>query len=397
MKKLKKFSLSLLLVVLMAFSFVPKINANNVNECDLYFIWNDSEGNFHKKLIENVGLNTGDALAYTYKSEEDIGDNYKLSYGYELIYKAEYEAIENDPEFIAANDKVAYLNKNHITINPLRSIKGANSISHMGDMAFRFIAYRSNYLGLQLLNTNNAYKPDFIGGLFYEDHFDISGTTKEKPVIVQASILNDEVIIKNVGPTNFYKSVKALDVSSKAVSVSNYDRGFKIKFNSNYYDRVVFEVTTSDNKVGYVMIARDSLNISNMGREREKIQATLYYTKEHSYKDYQLVANINYKNGSKETKVLNPVKEAEHDTNRDPYEYEAIGDFESGENKLKKCQFVLENAKNIESVYFTVIKAGATQESNTYKGTFAGSNDGVKFGKINENDNGVIYYEGMVA
>lgn len=397
MKRFKKLTCSLLLVVLMVFSFIPVINVGAYVPRDIYVIWNDDNGAFHKKLIENVDQNDGEDLAYNYFSANNIGDGFKLSYDWTLVYKEDLDAIEANADYIAAQDKVDYLIGEQIALNPIRGINANTSKSHMGGMNFRFIIYSEGYMGLKLKNLD--YNPDFIGGLFYEDHFDLGLTTKDKPAIIQTSMLNKEIEIEKTEIGTPFKSVKALDVTDKAVEVTNRGDGiFKIKFNSNYYDRVIFEVTTVDNETGYMMIARDSLNISFMGQHREKIQATLYYTKENSYKDYQVVANIIYKNGSSTTKVLDAVKDAEHDTNRDQYQYETIGDAAMMDNsKLKKCQFVIDNNENINKVYFTVVKKGATTVIDTYKGTFAGSKSGVEFGHVNDREMKVIYYEGMVA
>ena len=393
MKNFKKTIINLLLVVLMVVSFIPTKIGAVATTVDLYVIWNDANGTFHKKLIENVQKNDGDVLSHTYVSEEDIGDGYKLEYGYELVEKNDLDAVINDPAFIAAQDKVAYLSPDGIgiTINPLRGKTTKTSKSHMGGMAFRFIVYKQGFIGVGLENVEGAYKPEFIGGIFYEDEFDIGGTTADKPAVVKASLLNNMVVLSPAGPTGPYKSVRALNVSEKAVQVNLVDGMARITFNSNYYDRVVFEVTTINNEVGYVMVARDTLNIEN---EQGKTRATLYYTKNNSYKDFQLVANITYNNGNKETKVLDPVKDAINDTNTDPYEYETDGD---GENKLKKCQFVLGNTSEIKSATVNVVKKGATTVIDTYKGTFSGSKSGIEYGKIQGNGFGIIYYEGMVA
>ena len=397
MKRFKKLTCSLLLVVLMVFSFMPAINVGAYAQRDIYVIWNDDNGAFHKKLVENVDQNDGEDLAYNYFSANNIGDGFKLSYDWTLVYKEDLDAIEANADYIAAQDKVDYLIGEQIALNPIRGINANTSKSHMGGMNFRFIIYSEGYMGLKLKNLD--YNPDFIGGLFYEDHFDLGLTTKDKPAIIQTSMLNKEIEIEKTEVGTPFKSVKALDVTDKAVEVTNRGDGiFKIKFNSNYYDRVIFEVTTVDNETGYMMIARDSLNISFMGQHREKIQATLYYAKENSYKDYQVVANIIYKNGSSTTKVLDAVKDAEHDTNRDQYQYETIGDAAMMDNsKLKKCQFVIDNNENINKVYFTVVKKGATTVIDTYKGTYAGSKSGIEFGHVNDREMRIIYYEGMVA
>ena len=397
MKQFKKIAYNLLLVVLMVFSFIPTINVGAYAQRDVYVIWNDENGTFHKKLITDVAQNDGEDLAYTYVQADSIGDGFKLSYDWTLVYKEDLVAIEANADFIAAQDKIDYLIGKQIALNPIRGINANTSKSHMGGMYFRFIIYDEGYMGLRLRELD--YKPDFIGGLFYEDHFDLGLTTKAKPAVVQTSILNKEIEIENTEISRPFKSVKALDVTDKAVKVTEKGDGvFSIKFNSNYYDRVIFEVTTVDNKTGYMMVARDSLNVSFMGERREKIQATLYYAKENSYKDYQVVANIIYKNGSSTVKVLDAVKDAEHDNNRDRYEYETVGDAAMmGNAKLKKCQFVIDNNENIKKVYFTVVKKGATTVIDTYKGTFAGSKSGIEFGHVNERDMKIIYYEGMVA
>ena len=396
MKSLRKLTASLLLVVLMVFSFIPTINVGAYTQRNIYVLWNDDQGVFHKKLIENVDQNDGADLAYTYKSVEEIGDGFDLSYRYELMFKEDFDAIEATADFTAAQDKIEYLIDNQISLEPIRSIQTKTSVSHMGGMNFRFIAYAPGFIGLRLTTPEGGYQPDFIGGLFFEDHYDIGGTTKEKPAVVQSSLLNSTINIESTGPSSPYKSVKALDVDEKAVQVMEKGDGiFTIKFNSNYFDRVVFEVTTEDNQKGYVMIARDTLNIV---ADNNDIRATLYYTKDHSYKDYQVVANIVYNDGKEETKVLDAVKDAKHDTNEDRYEYETTGEAAlEGNAKLKKCQFVVSNASKVKYVYFNVVKTGATSIIDAYQGTFAGSKSGIKFGQIAPQRRGIIYYEGMVA
>lgn len=387
-------------IVFFLFNKIDIVQASTTR--NVYFVWTDANEKFHYYKITGVVDIDGDEITNNYvraSSIVDEGDHttvFNMERNHYFVTEEGMNTAFADSEFTSADGslKLRYLFENRYAINPcLDSEKAetANSIVTNGDMQFRITIYNDNYVGAKIGVSNGfTYSAEFLGGLFYMDTFDItSGTSKSKPAILESYLLEDEVTLQASSVSSKFTSVTALDVPSGAVDITKNENVFTIKFNSNYYDRVVFKIQTENNKTYYVMIARTALNITEDRNEHE-IRSTLYYPDTNSYSDFKLAANITYTDGTKKIKILAPVKEGINDQNIDPFNYET-----SGGTGLKKCQFLIGNSDTIETVTFTVLKGSLI--GSTYNGTFSGSNEGIIYTQVDQYDKKVVYYEGEYA
>lgn len=87
--------------------------------------------------------------------------------------------------------------------------------------------------------------------------------------------------------------------------------------------------------------------LKNYFESDEKIIASLYYSDEHLYNDFKVLANINYSDGTKATKMLSVSK-----MNDGSYE-------KDGGKGLKLSEFVIKVDKEIKTIDYTVIYDGA--------------------------------------
>ena len=257
-----------------------------------------------------------------------------------------------------------------VQLNPTNAKDGENSICSNGDMNFRVTIYRDNYQAVKF-GTNASdytYFPGFWDQTFFTSTVDISGTTKENPAVYESYLLEPTLSfgVGDNSKSNRIKSVKALDVNEKAVSISEVDGVYKVKFNSSYYDHVVFEITTIDGNKYYIMLARMTLRIMDNfapGVTDNKLIAQLFYPTTNNYDDFEVVATIVSKDGSTKTSTL----EVESTENTD------------GGKGLYGCTYTVGINKDTDiGAYFTVVYKGALTNEN-YGGTFSGSGKGVYY------------------
>ena len=98
----------------------------------------------------------------------------------------------------------------------------------------------------------------------------------------------------------------------------------------------------------------------------------LYYASNDSYSNYDVYANIHYENGTSEMRKLEVVESL--DINEEP-----TGSYEMDAGKgLKSARYELIDPTNVVTVDYNAVKAGSFS-GNTYKGTYAGSGDGVTY------------------
>ncbi len=389
------------LVVVVAFiSFILNVDATNTRS--VYFTWLDGENSFHYVKLNDIERASVSEMPTNYIPIANLKDEnnvyYQMGQDYEFVSlnngSLNFTDFIEGEGFISSDNKLEYLHDNDFTINPAIASNYEHSIITNGDMDFRIIVYDTDYDGATIKSSgDNNLRPDFLGGIFYTDTFDItSGVSKNHPAVLESYLLNDTVTLEASEVSSNFTSVTALDVPNDAVNITKSGNKFTIKFNSNYYDRVVFKVETADSETYYVMIARVAMKVYEE-RENHEIRPTIYYKATNTYSDYQLIANITYKNNTKEIKVLNPETNGINDQNTDPFVNEMVGDIQSGTNSLKKCQFKISNSNNIKEVKFTVIRANSLN-NNVYLGTFTGSSDGLVFKQINQYEKRVEYYEG---
>lgn len=364
---------------------------------EVYFAWNDRNGGFHYHLI--TGIPGFDEVNGTYPVKyinsstivDDVDHTTKWEFGqkpYEFCWKEDFEQYLGSTEFANNQNKfdgILPAQEDGFAVDPCGAKDGANSISTNGDRNFRLTIINdsegSTYEGVKV-GTTGSYFPGFWDRVFYSDVTDISETTKSNPATIESYLLSDTVTLESDGIGSQITDIKALDVPSGAVSVTKSGSKYNIKFNSNYYDKVVFEVTSGTTKY-FVRIARVTLQVhDNFGPNctNPKITATFFYPNTSSYNQYEVYANIEYSNGKIETKKLSA---AHTDIARtmEMANVTIINDNEyNGGTGLKAADYevAVENYKAVKTIKFNVIKAGSFN-TDVYGGTVAGSGDGITY------------------
>ena len=365
-----------------------------------WFLWNDN-GTLCKYRAEDlVGLTFIDGKGVypiNYIKESDVKDgshaleidNIKAG-DYVWTWDSQIEKIEEMTswnelmEYTKALEDEDYDLKRAFLIDPTGAVDAKNTLCTNGDRTFRATIYDENaYEGItfETNEENYTYFLESWDPIFFSSTFDISGTTKASPLECSSYML--EPYLKfNVSENSLYDiaSVTALDVNSGAVTITNNLGEYTIRFNSNYYDKVEFEVTDTEGNNYYFLVNRVISEVSDTYREsRENSENTvktrfrLIYPEDTSYEDYETVATITYKDGTVETrnveasKVTMQVMDGSFVT-----DYE----FEAGKG-LRSAYYLTAVTGDMSSVDYTVFKKGALDSTENYGGTFAGSNKGI--------------------
>ena len=329
----------------------------DINTDNTYTIYNDSDvtaDNHDGKTFSAVNVDTNNttfALKYAF-------DAYLSGFtSFTMQVVMTYEDSEH----------------NRLALDPLEAPIEANAYSHFGDRNFKVMIKSPNYIGVSLKNATSGYEPDFGNALNSAAYRDISGSTLGSPVTLYAIPQQDEVIISGVDGAFNSVTAKNLEKAS-AVQITPVAGGHKIKFNSNYYDRVIFEVTQGSTKK-YIRIFRTAIQTQqvDVNPNSKAVNAIVYFDSSRDCDDYNLFAKLEYKNGSNKTIQLAPAEE--HD---DGYGNINPGCIEEGGTNLKKGYYTAEadvKLNQLSGIYFTVLKAGST--STSYAGTLSGSKRGI--------------------
>ena len=257
-----------------------------------------------------------------------------------------------------------------VQLDPCGAEDGINSICSNGNMNFRVTIYRDGYQAIKF-GTNASdytYFPGFWDQTFFTSTVDLSGTTKTNPAVYQTYLLEPSISFEvgDNSKSNSITSVVALDVNPNAVTITKNNGKYTIKFNSSYYDHVVFEITTANGQKNYIKIARITLRVrDNWGPNttNPKLIAELYDPTSNSYKDFEVVATVVKKDGSTTTSTL---------------EVDSSSNVNGGQG-LYMCEYSVDASRDTTlGAYFTVIQKGALN-GKTYGGTFSGSGKGVYF------------------
>ena len=291
------------------------------------------------------------------------------------------KAITEDHKFLA-----------RAQLQPVGEPQEKNAYVSYGDRNFKAVIYNDDYKGISIgsLNDLHYYPSSWANPFLRRDQFDISGTTKDKPATINAILLESTINIKVLNYNGFsIETLEALDVSEKAVEVSKDGTEWKIKFNSNFYDHVVFKATDSNNKVSYFQVKRTTVDpwIRHGENNKPIIIADFYFDRTKSYSDYDLTAKIIYKDGSEKMVKLAAVKRIDDGLNNITHEYEVdeevpVDEFRPDDHgrglKHSAFEYELEEGEDqkIKTFYVYIENKGSTDK--TYAGTVAGSGKGVK-------------------
>ena len=260
---------------------------------------------------------------------------------------------------------------------------GPNSHIAYGDNEFKITVYTKDYAGLKEDETTYNYRRQRFETMYSESK-DISESTKENPYILDTLLIEGKTIItsNNVNEITF-KEVKPLNVPEGAIEVEETSNGkFEITFNSNFYDRTIFEITDQNNNKYYVRIVRSIIDISFhdgnpiINKNNTYVEVDLLYDDEQSWEDYEVNATIVLNDGTYKKETLTNLRAIDKGGGNVYYTEET----QFGEH-LKTAAFGLDldgdehYLESVEGIYINVRKAGSTEE--TYAGTYAGNGRGL--------------------
>lgn len=368
-----------------------------------WFIWNEN-GNVCKYKVENLqgAIDNEGAWEYpvNYIKESDVVDG---------TNKLEISNLSNTDYYWVWDDKIDVLNdkttwkqledyieildydeKRAFVIDPTQAREGNNSICTNGDREFRATIYDdSKYESIVfgVKEDDYTYFPADWDPIFINSEVDISGTTRTNPAVYEMYLLEPNLKFSS-GTVNNSRIMKvtALDVNKDAVTITESNGEYKIVFNSNYYDSVVFEITDQNNNKYYLQIDRIVMKTYDNMRDETATSlqsgVLLMYPADSSYNDYEIIAEITYKDGKTKTVKASNIKTLQDiDHLGQGYEVE-VNEWDYGKN-LKMASYVVDVTDNMTDIYYTVIKKGAL-DGSTYGGTFAGSGKGLHVDNIQE-------------
>lgn len=275
----------------------------------------------------------------------------------------------------------------HADLQPLWEPSSDNAYVSYGDRNFKVTIYNDDYRAVTLgsLDDLSYYPATWNNPFLRVESYDISNTSKENPTEIETILLENTINIKALSEYNSFeiKSMEALDVPETAVTVNKVNGEFKIQFSSNFYDKVVFKVTDTNNKEYFIRINRISLSVNKRNlNNKEVLEGNFYFDRTTEYTDYIVTAKIVYKDGTNKIVEMVNAKEIDDGLGNKTYAYEA--DLENPEDgpsgkglKMSTYRYELSDGeeKNISKVYFNVEYEGSTKDN--YAGAFVGSGKGV--------------------
>lgn len=379
-------------------SNIEKVKLNNIEFREsnnfsgtVFFVWN-CENKFCVGKIDNLIPGGLEGYTMNYIKESDVVDIITRTTVLDIskIQNDDYYWLWDSAQSIIQDENITKdwstfrdfieEHKSDYAIDPCGSINGNNTITTNGGMDFRATIYNDKYEAISFGASEDDYQyfPGFWDKTFFSSTVDISGTTKANPAIYEAYLL-ERTIKLNLGAHSKYniKSIKALDVNSGAVTIRNTSgNNYEITFNSNYYDKVTFEVTDVANNTYYIKIGRTVMSVEdNFGPNttNPKVISQLYYPTNYNYNDFEVFAKVYYDDGTSITKKATPTIIGW----LNGHEYDSYETDDAGKN-LKLAAYSVDTDKNVTNVYFTVVYKGALN-GDTYGGTFAGSGKGLTY------------------
>ena len=335
---------------------------------------------------EGEGENVIDVYDVNFVKASDIkdaatGDVFSITKKFEFVYSNKVDDSRTQHLFdgqLSENDKHA------ITMDPTNNTKGQTSVTWTPDRAFRITFYEEGYQGICLVTSGMSYpEAPFNETVFGIKDKDIGGTTKENPAILPVYGLEQSLTVTAGANSKPIKEITPLDVPNGAITVSKVETGvFNLAFHSNFYDKVVYQVTDENDKVYYVRIIRETLQAhDNFGpgtpESDMKITANFFFPVSNSYGEYQMVASLwvqdeKGQNVIKEVKVVQPgIVENMDGASTGLYEV-TIG------ATLKQSSYIVPVDNSIVAVSFNILKSGE-MNSDTFSGAVSGSGSGAYY------------------
>ena len=364
-----------------------------------YFVWRGADDKICAHLVEGLdeskNTGTGDESAYKIiyipvsEVKDDVpngsGEAYSISNNdYYWMWDTSLEAIGEYASYTAMNEAFESDEnlKRTLAIDPAGAVNGASTVCTNGNRDFRATIYADTFEGLDFsVNPNDyTYFPDFWDSVFASNTVDISGCTAENPAVYESFLLEPTVHFSTASNSaNAITGIKALDVPAGAVAVTGDSvSGYDIKFNSNFFDSVVFELKT-DTQTYYLNVVRTALQVhDNFGpgmTEPGKVIASLYYDEGQDYKSYEVYATIYNSDGTTTMKKAEAV-EIDMDNLGNPMPAGTYT-WEAGKG-LKYSNFAVDVSTDVVGVAFNVVEAGALS-GESYGGSYLGSGIGAYY------------------
>ena len=361
-----------------------------------YFVWRGADDKICAHLVTGLdeSKNTGTSGEPAYKiiyipvsgvKDDVTGEAYDISNNdYYWMWDTSLEAIGEYSNYTAMNEAFERDEnlKRALAIDPTGAVNGASTVCTNGNRDFRATIYADTFEGLDFsVNPNDyTYFPDFWDSVFASNTVDISGSTAENPSVYESFLLEPTVHFSTAdNSANAITGIKALDVPAGAVAITgDATNGYDIKFNSNFFDSVVFEITTASENY-YLEIVRTALQVhDNFGpdmTEPGKVIASLYYDEGQDYRSYEVYATIYNSDGTTTMKKAEAV-EIDMDNLGNPI---PAGTYvwEAGKG-LKYSNFAVEVSDDVVGVAFNVVEAGALS-GESYGGSYLGSGIGAYY------------------
>lgn len=300
----------------------------------------------------------------------------------------EHDEFENCINLYAAeHDHNIWTHK----LQPVGEPTDNNAYVSYGDRNFKVVIYNDDFKGITMgdLSQLNYYPAQWTNPFIMRDQFDISGTTKSKPALLDSILLESTVIIKELNYNSFtIASIEALDVPEDAVAISKVNGEFRLVFSSNFYDNVVFKVTDTKGEVSYMQIKRYTIDgWIRFANNHPVLTADFYFDRTKSYNDFDITAKIVYKDGTTRNVDLAAVLGIDDGLGNITQAYE-VDEQSFGGKGLKKAtfEFALEDDEDrrIAKVYLNAEYKGSTVSN--YAGAYVGSGEGVLANIYQEED-----------
>ena len=358
---------------------------------------------YNYSLFQNVQkVQTGKLIAASSIGNENTnaGDNtIKFDvHSREKFFAPYWKFVARKADIDANGAKIdSFKGEGKLDYAPVNEPQENNAYVSYGNRNFKIIIYGEDYKGLTLgsLDDLTHYPREWANAFERRENYDISGTTKDKPVEMLGVLLQRTVKIQKITDNDYtIEKIEPIDVSNGAVEVTdNHDGTFDIKFKSNYFDKVEFKVTDDQGKEYFFLFNRRTVDPYfdiRHDSDEAKIMAEVFYHKGTSYSDYNVLGKIQYKDGS--TKVVeltainygrdglnNEVNGIEYNEENPSYKDSNINIPVSDRGKgIKRAKFAYDidksELKKIDKVYINVERSGSTK--TYYEGNFAGSGKG---------------------
>ena len=269
-----------------------------------------------------------------------------------------------------------------VQLQPVGEPEANNAYVSYGDRNFKVVVYNDDYKGIAMgdFAKLNYYPAHWSNPFVRRDQFDISGTTKDKPALMDSILLEKTVVIKTLDYNNFeIASIEALDVPENAVNITKDNGEFSIEFSSNFYDNVTFKITDKNGEISYLQIKRYTVDSwIKFVDNHPVLTADFFFDEEKEYTDFDITAKIIYKDGTSKNVTLEATRGIDDGLGNITDEYEVF-ESEYGGKGLKKASFNYNLAdgedREIKKVYLNVEFKGSTE--TTYAGAYVGSGEGV--------------------